>query len=153
MNFLYKVSEFMRGRYGLDSLSFFLLILSFVVSLIMTFIFRLDMYAWPRLFVYALIGIVLWRSLSRNVESRRRENEFFQKLTKPFRKGSQQSNPNGYDNGMYQTTFKETTPSRDTKNYKYLKCPECSAQLRVPKGKGKINVTCPKCRAKFKSKS
>ena len=42
---------------------------------------------------------------------------------------------------------------KDKKNYKYFKCKNCKAQLRVPKGKGKINVTCPKCKTKFSAKS
>lgn len=35
-------------------------------------------------------------------------------------------------------------------DYKVVNCPECEARLRVPKGKGKIKITCPKCKLAFK---
>ena len=39
------------------------------------------------------------------------------------------------------------------RNYRYLICPQCSQRLRVPRGKGKIRVTCTKCRNQFIAKS
>jgi len=39
------------------------------------------------------------------------------------------------------------------KEHKYLKCPKCSATLRVPRGKGKITVSCPRCGEKKNTKS
>lgn len=37
--------------------------------------------------------------------------------------------------------------------HKYMKCPHCKAQLRLPKGKGKISVTCPVCKKEFVKKT
>ena len=37
--------------------------------------------------------------------------------------------------------------------FKYFKCPNCKAKLRVPKGKGRLNITCPKCRTMFHGKT
>ncbi len=34
-------------------------------------------------------------------------------------------------------------------NYNFFTCPRCRAALRVPKGKGRIKITCPKCGEKF----
>ncbi len=39
------------------------------------------------------------------------------------------------------------------KNFKYYRCPRCLQKLRVPKGKGKIRITCAKCGNKFEAKS
>lgn len=39
------------------------------------------------------------------------------------------------------------------KNYRYFRCPKCKQTVRVPRGKGKINITCPKCGAKFLKKT
>ena len=41
----------------------------------------------------------------------------------------------------------------DRKVYKYYKCPKCQQYLRVPKGKGQIVITCPKCRTKFEKRT
>ena len=38
------------------------------------------------------------------------------------------------------------------KDHKYLKCPKCKQEIRVPKGAGKIRITCPKCQEKFEKK-
>ena len=42
---------------------------------------------------------------------------------------------------------------KDRKTTAYLKCPNCGQMLSVPKGKGKIRVTCPKCHAKMETRS
>ena len=42
---------------------------------------------------------------------------------------------------------------RRDKEHRYFKCPNCGQMLSVPKGKGKIRVTCPKCHAKMETRS
>jgi len=41
----------------------------------------------------------------------------------------------------------------DSKTHKHFTCPNCKATLRLPKGKGKIMITCPKCRKEFTKKT
>ncbi|MDO4798818.1 MAG: hypothetical protein Q4A01_12455, partial [Coriobacteriales bacterium] len=43
--------------------------------------------------------------------------------------------------------------AKEFKGYKHLTCPECGQRVRVPRKKGKIRITCPKCHAKFEAKS
>jgi len=38
---------------------------------------------------------------------------------------------------------------KDSRTHKYYKCSTYKTTLRVPKAKGKIVITCPKCREKF----
>ncbi len=130
MNWLRR---FMRGRYGADELSFafmvifiILNILSFVVSSIVLTV------------LYVVLFIVfIYRMLSRNIAARQRENYRFLKIWNPI--------PN---------YFKRLgTKRRNSKVYKYFKCPKCKTKMRVPKGKGTIMVTCPGCGNKMKKKS
>lgn len=146
MGFFYKIKQFMQGRAGVDNLNIVIVAVAMIISLIMT-LFRVSMFGWPRIIVYVLLALAFYRMLSRDIARRARENDKFMQLINRLR-GNKTYTHNGYD-----TQFTSPKPKRDTKNYKYLKCPNCKAQLRVPKGKGKINVTCPKCREKFKSKS
>ena len=76
------------------------------------------------------------RALSVNVERRRMENQRFLSL---FR---------GRHNGCGWWAKME-----QRKEYKIFKCPSCGVKLRVPRGKGKIKVTCRQCGATFEEKS
>lgn len=131
--FAVKMQQFMVGRYGNDQFTLFLL----VVSLIFTFLgnFR------PIRFLYfiglLIICYALFRSLSKNYEARRKElNWFLRWSEKP--KAELKLLGNRF---------------RDRNTHKYFKCKECKTVLRVPKGRGKIEITCPKCRAKTIRKS
>lgn len=126
------IQRFMYGRYGNDQLGFFLILAYFVLALIS---------AVTDLGLFALIGevgvlIALFRMLSRNVTKRREENAKFLRTVDPIRKW-----------------FRLQQTIRKDKDHRYFKCPNCSQYLRVPKGKGKITVTCRSCGASFQEKS
>jgi len=125
-NFLRK---FMIGRYGPDHLNIAMIILSLVLSLT-NGIFGVR----PLLYIsYALMVLALFRMLSRNILRRRRENDIFIRYWWPIR-----------------TKFaKFFSGLRDRKTHRYFSCPSCSNTLRVPKGKGKLQITCPKCGERF----
>lgn len=132
----------MSGRNGVDALGVAALALSLIISFFMT-AFGVGMFGWQRIFVYGPMIYAFFRMFSRNTQKRAEENRKFMSVINRFRRKS------GYN--AYNTDFQK--PKRDTKNYKYLKCPSCRAQLRIPRGKGKLNITCPKCHAQFKGKS
>lgn len=125
--------RFMAGRYGGDQLSLALLIL----SLILTFMANLSGVALLGFVGYIPLGFALFRILSRNITKRRMENYKFAMLMGP----------------VYSWFIKTMRRLRDTKTHRYFKCPDCKAQLRVPKGKGKILITCPKCKKEFQKKT
>lgn len=119
----------MRGRYGTDSFSRFLLIIALIVIVV-------DMFL--RLRVLDVLGVVLLiyvycRMFSRNISARSRENQKFLQFIERFRRGA-----GGFSTGS----------ARDSA-HKIMRCPGCGEKLRVPKGAGKINISCPHCGTKF----
>lgn len=121
--------NFMRGRYGVDQLSFAILILYFIVTAI-------GMLLQNGLIVnLSLVLVILcwFRIFSRNTYKRSAENTRYLQKTYPIRM-------------WYQ---KKKKRFHDRKTHKYYKCPNCKQELRVPKGKGEITITCPKCHTKF----
>ena len=122
----------MRGRDGTDNLNRFLLIAAFVIIVV-------DMFLRWRildLVTVALLIYVYCRMFSRNINARYRENQRFLQFTAKFRKG--------YSGGGYGAAGR----TRDTA-HKILRCPGCGEKLRVPKGAGRINISCPHCGTKF----
>ncbi len=126
--FTIKLQQFMAGRYGSDKFSLFLNIIGLIFAFLGNF---------KALRVFYFIGLAiiiygLWRAMSRNFESRRKElNWFLRWSEKPRAELKLLGNK-----------------IRDRKTHKYFKCKSCKTVLRVPKGRGKIEVTCPKCRMK-----
>lgn len=126
------LQRFMYGRYGSDMLNNFLLI-SYLVLYFFSSVFQSALLYWVSL--AALVWSV-FRMLSRNFPKRREENVRFKKLADPVIRWYR----------MHRTI-------RRDKDHVYFKCPNCAQQLRVPRGKGKITVTCRSCGAVFQEKS
>lgn len=122
------INQIFYGRYGNDHLSMFLYF----------------SYLWIRILSMATNSIVLvfiaisfvilgiFRTISRNIPARQRENQRYLKTSPPFLDKINQ----------HMTTNKDKT-------HCYLRCPNCAQRLRVPKGKGEIMVTCSHCGKKF----
>lgn len=121
-NFLEKLSwklqSFMRGRNGVDELNrvlTYVLLAMYIISLFTN---------WAILYYISFFGFiyVMYRMLSKNLYARREENRKF-------------------------VTYMETTKIKfeQRKDYKIFKCKGCGRNIRVPRGKGKIEVTCPMC--------
>ena len=133
MKFMDWYRRFMYGRYGADKLT--------AAILIVYFIFYLSAQI-ARSYVLLAISLVIfvwcwYRVFSRNVEKRRKENEIFLKGWNKVKTWAQ--------------TMKGRI--RDRKTHRYFRCPNCSSTLRVPKGKGKICITCPVYRKEFIKKT
>lgn len=135
-NFFEKFMIFMQGRYGMDSLNGFILVLSFVIWTVNIFVFNRLAHYIIMVVQLLLVALFIFRMLSRNVTMRSAENRRFQKVYEPVK-------------NWVQLTYKRI---RDRKDYRYLKCPVCKAQLRVKNIKGRHNVRCPKCRSEFEKK-
>ena len=124
--------NFMAGRYGPDQLYVACFITAIVLGLLSNFCGL-----WMSLLSYLLLFYALFRMLSRNISKRRRENDKFLKFWWPVR--------------MW--FIRKFQRIKSSKTYAFFKCPACKNTLRVPKGKGKIQITCPKCGERFIKKT
>ena len=134
-----KFARFMMGRYGQDQLNRLLsitgLIILVVSVVIVRFIPRLSSVLW--IAAVALIVICYWRMFSRNIAARSAENQRYLTFRYKFAVEKQ----------------RRAERAAQSKDYKFFKCPKCGVLNRIPKGQGKIEITCPRCGEKFIRKS
>lgn len=130
-----KFIKFMYGRYGVDELSRSMLACSFIVSLVGIVVRPWVWWASLILFVVsiALMTLIFVRMFSKNINRRVLENHTFLAKTAKIRNKIK----------FIKTRYK------DRKIYKYVKCPHCKSYSRVPKGKGRIKITCRVCKKQF----
>ena len=128
-----KMQQFMVGRYGADELGRFISV-STLVCLLVSLFTKWGILYWIGLF---LIFYTYFRMFSKNVSKRYQENQKF--LTLRYKAVAKWS--------IMKKHFLER------KIYRFYKRPQCKQKVRVPKGRGKICITCPKCRTEFVKKS
>ncbi len=124
---------FMQNRYGVDKFSQVLSITALVFSVFATLFGSFVLI----LISYALFGYSIFRMLSRNYYARAAENQKFVNIYYPLE-------------SKVKSQFKVVF---GTKTHKYYKCNCCKNTLRVPKSRGKIEITCPKCNHRFIKKT
>ena len=134
--FRQKLQQFMIGRYGVDQLGIFLTVTALICSLLASLL------GLGILSVLATVLLVysIFRMYSRNITARFQENQkfmpYWQKISRFFIK--------------IKHWFQQLqTKWRDRKTHRYFTCPTCQQTLRVPKGKGKIKISCPKCKTEL----
>lgn len=128
-----RVQRWMIGRYGFDELS--KVHLGVTIALMLVSMFTKS----SILYILALVLLVYcyYRAFSKNIGKRQQENQ-------------------KYRNMRYQSVIKwNAFKNRQTqkKTHRFYKCPQCKQTVRVPKGRGRICITCPKCRMEFIKKS
>ena len=128
-----KTRSFMMGRYGQDELSQLLAIVS-LICLVLFFLCRVQIFY---ILAFVLLIYSLFRVMSKNHDNRRAEREVYVSAKNAVKKQF------GYIKNKY--THRKT--------HRYYKCPRCKQALRVPKGKGSITISCPKCGNQFDKKT
>lgn len=128
-----KVAEWLLGRQGPDDLAVFCVNLAMVLVLVNVFA-----HVWA-LSIAALAILVygMFRIQSKNLGARARENEAFLRALGPARPWFQ--NPRA--------------AWGELRAYKHVRCFSCKQRVRVPRGKGRLRVTCPRCKTKFEVRS
>lgn len=141
MSFFQKLSNalsrFMYGRNGSDQLGWASIILLLVLNTVNLFLRSSSssdtVYMLLTTADFVLMVWILFRMFSRNLPKRRRENAWFlAKIVNPVKNRRMRSMD---------------------KQHKYFTCPNCRTVCRVPRGKGNIIITCPKCGGSIRGKS
>ena len=125
--------SFMTGRHGSDQLSFALLMAGIVLSL-------LSSITGIMVFYYLGLAGYVWaifRMFSRNTAKRFAENQKYMNFRRNFKSNISQF----------------FVRLKNMKKYRYFRCPECKARLRLPRKVGEVTVTCGKCRHQFRQKA
>lgn len=135
---LEKFKKFMMGRYGVDQLSNglnFIFLLFVIIGLLSKKSLFLFLALVPMIYNY-------YRMFSKNFSKRYNENRIYTNIMAP------------YYNWLEKLSKKlQKYQNRDHKNYKYFTCKSCKQELRIPKGKGKVTITCPRCKHSFDGRS
>ena len=127
-----KLSRLMYGRYGIDQLGNFMMWAA-VAMMIFGAVVRSSL-----IYTLALV-LIVWadvRIMSKNHSKRYAENQKFMQLTDP----------------IVRSISSKISGLKDLRTHRHLRCPSCGQKIRVPKGRGKIQITCPKCRHEFVKK-
>ena len=117
--------NFMMGRYGTDKLNMAILCVGLAASLLSVFFQSPPVNLVLFFLSYGMMFWAIFRMLSRNTYKRYQENRKF-------------------------LQFFDRLKDRQ---HRYFDCPKCRQMVRVPRGKGKIAITCPRCREKFVRKT
>ena len=133
-----KFYRFMQGRYGVDQFAKFTMGVA-LVSIVLAIFVNTGSYAGSLLDMLGLVAIVYtyFRIFSRNISKRAQENQKYLSATAKLR----------------QRLNKEKNMMKQRKDYHIYTCPSCGQKVRIPRGKGKIEISCPKCHSKFVKRS
>ena len=126
----------MIGRNGMDALNRFLSVMLLVLVVVELFLRGKAAMALS-LVSLILLGVIYFRMFSRDLYRRGQENGTYLRLRYPVASGVQ----------GWRDRF------RQRKDYRFFRCPSCRAWLRVPRGKGQINIVCRKCGTSFRRRS
>ena len=126
-------ARFMSGRYGADQLSYAMVIL----ALVMTVIGALSGLGILTLMADALLIVMFVRMFSKDRYRRAHENQVYLEKTQSVRRA----------------VTEWMNRVRNGKKYRYFTCPKCRARLRVPRGVGSVTITCKSCGTKFDKKA
>lgn len=127
-----KMVRFMRGRYGSDNLNRFLVVVTLVL-------WALSLVIGTSFYIVGIVGlfVIYFRMLSRNIYRRAEENRIYLM----------------YENRVKSYWRRRKAEWRQRKTHHIYKCPSCKQKIRIPRGKGRIEISCPKCRHTFIKKS
>ena len=134
-----KFNKFMQGRYGVDEFSRFTMGVALALIILTMFVNIVNRSVGSVLDFLGIAAIVYayFRIFSRNIQQRYAENQKYLQMTSKLRLRFN----------------KEKNLMKQRKTHHIYACPGCGQKIRIPRGKGKIEIECPKCHTKFVKRS
>ncbi len=129
-------SRIFYGKNGIDGLGIVTWIATIALAIAVVFSHNVVVY----IAFVALFALSVFRTLSKNIAARQKENRAFMNIINRFRFPSK-----GQKNVDAQF--------RDVTGYKLFTCPSCGQKVRIPKGHGRVEIKCPKCKNSFSGRS
>ena len=128
-----KIYRFMQGRYGTDDFYKFLFWVA-LIGIVINWFFKSQLLSFA---VTLILVYAMYRVLSKNHSARYAENQRYLQATAKIR-----------------YWFDQQKKLMEERKYHHIyTCPKCRQKIRIPKGKGKIMVRCPKCHFEFQKRS
>lgn len=132
-----KLMRFMQGRYGVDQFARFTMGAA-LVCIVLSVLFRISLVVLILDYTgLALLAYTYFRIFSKNISKRYAENQKYLEKTAKIRR--------------WFSSQKNLMSQRKT--HHIYTCPGCGQKIRIPRGKGKIEISCPKCGTKFVKRS
>ena len=128
-----KIGRFMAGRYGNDKLNQFMMAVFLGCAVLNLFVRNAYASTVLNSWECLLILLVYIRMFSRNISKRYAENQKYLAL----------------ENRLRRIFGQKRYLMQQRKEYHIYKCPGCKQKIRIPRGKGKISIRCPKCGEEF----
>ena len=128
-----KIGRFMAGRYGNDKLNQFMMAVFLGCAVLNLFVRNAYASTVLNSWECLLILLVYIRMFSRNISKRYAENQKYLAL----------------ENRLRRFFGQKRYLMQQRKEYHIYKCPGCKQKIRIPRGKGKISIRCPKCGEEF----
>lgn len=153
-----KLARFLMGRNGPDSLYTAILVTELVLMVI-----NLFLGSWIlSLLIWALLFWGIFRVFSRNLPARQRENRIWLKIWRkitfgkgPVRNHNAYGSYGSYGYGGYGQSYSPPPKKKKLKtdrDHCFRICPQCRANIRLPKKRGHHTVVCPRCKCRFEVK-
>ena len=128
-----KIYRFMQGRYGTDDFYKFLFWVA-LIGIVINWFFKSQLLSFA---VTLILVYAMYRVLSKNHSARYAENQRYLQVTAKIR-----------------YWFDQQKKLMEERKYHHIyTCPKCRQKIRIPKGKGKIMIRCPKCHYEFRKRS
>ena len=128
-----KIYRFMQGRYGTDDFYKFLFWVA-LIGIVINWFFKSQLLSFA---VTLILVYAMYRVLSKNHSARYAENQRYLQATAKIR-----------------YWFDQQKKLMEERKYHHIyTCPKCRQKIRIPKGKGKIMLRCPKCHHEFQKRS
>jgi ribosomal protein S27E len=129
-----RLAQFLNGRNGIDLLNIALLVLAAIIGLFVHIPGAAIIFTAIQC---ALLVLAVFRMLSKNLEARHRENAIAAKVVY----------------GLTSWVKPQLLKLKSRREFVFFKCPTCRDNIRVPRGLGRVSVTCRKCGERFQKKT